>query len=142
MGELVTKALKSGHNSDPKVITIVPHGTKGKLLTSLSTGGVFKDGLYANTTRKTDGQDYLYMWKHVCEWTKWTPTNQYLHGKGQNLFNTEFAAGKLTLERFGVIGTNQMCFWGMIGVHWKKPLPVWQIKSKTQPQTKSTPIPM
>lgn len=139
MAQLVTQALTKSTKTSPKVITIVPQGTKGRQLTSVGTGGAFGDGLYANTTRKTDGQDYLYMWKHVCEWSKWTPSNQYLNGKGQKLLNTQFAAGKITLERFGLIGTDEQCFWGMIGVHWKKPLPVWQIKG---PQTKGTKAPM
>ena len=106
MAELVTQALTTSKKTDPKVITIVPQNTKGHQLTSLSTGGAFGDGLYTNTTRKTDGQDYLYMWKHVCAWSKWTPTNQYLHSKGQNMLNSQFSSGKITFERFGLIGTN------------------------------------
>lgn len=33
----------------------------------------------------------------------------------------------MTLERFGFIGMDKKCFWGSIGVLWKRPLPVEQI---------------
>ena len=36
-------------------------GTEYKLATS-----GFLDGFYINTTRMTDGQDYLYMWMKKC----------------------------------------------------------------------------
>ena len=34
----------------------------------------------------------------------------------------------MTLERFGFIGMNKKCFWGMIGVDWVTPLKVEQIR--------------
>ncbi len=33
----------------------------------------------------------------------------------------------MTLERFGFIGTNRECFWGMTGAYWVTPLKVNQI---------------
>ena len=33
----------------------------------------------------------------------------------------------MTLERFGFIGTDKKCFWGMVGVKWITPLKVEQI---------------
>ena len=37
----------------------------------------------------------------------------------------------MTLERFGFIGMEKKCFWGSIGVLWKRPLPVNQILPNT-----------
>ena len=34
----------------------------------------------------------------------------------------------MTLERFGFIGTDKKCFWGMVGVEWLTPLKIQQIK--------------
>ena len=34
----------------------------------------------------------------------------------------------MELSRFGMIGTEKSCYWGLIGVQWVKPLPVWQVK--------------
>lgn len=33
----------------------------------------------------------------------------------------------MTLERFGFIGTDKKCYWGMVGVKWVTPLKVDQI---------------
>jgi len=33
----------------------------------------------------------------------------------------------MTLERFGFIGTERKCFWGMIGVEWLTPLKIEQV---------------
>ena len=48
----------------------------------------------------------------------------------------------MTLERFGFIGTDKKCFWGMVGVKWITPLKVEQIpvgaKAATGVQTKAT----
>ena len=43
----------------------------------------------------------------------------------------------LDLSRFGFIGHNRICSWGLIGVQWIKPLPVWQVNTNTpQPPSK------
>lgn len=36
-------------------------------------------------------------------------------------------AKEITLERFGFVGTGKECYWGLIGVLWVKPLPIFQI---------------
>lgn len=82
-----------------------------------------------NTTRTTErnektgeeAQHYLYMWKHACAFTKWVPSNQFMYS------NLDFNPETMTLERFGFIGMDKQCFWGSIGVLWKRPLPVDQI---------------
>jgi len=38
-----------------------------------------------------------------------------------------YNAEEMTLERFGFIGTDKKCFWGMVGVKWITPLKVEQI---------------
>ena len=45
----------------------------------------------------------------------------------------------MTLERFGFIGMDKRCFWGSIGVLWKRPLPVNQILPNTTIPTNVTP---
>lgn len=101
----------------------------GKYLTSKATNGAFLDGWYVNTTRKQDrkemigeeAQHYLYMWKHVCAFTKWVPSNQFMYS------NLDYNPETMTLERFGFIGMDKKCYWGCIGVLWKNPLAVEQI---------------
>jgi hypothetical protein len=47
-----------------------------------------------------------------------------------------YDAKSMTLERFGFIGMNKKCFWGMVGVEWLTPLRVSQIKPGTaKPET-------
>ena len=87
LAQIVTSAIS---RSGPKTITVPKKSEKGKALTESGSGGAFEDGRYINTTRKADGQDYLYMWRHQCKFTKWTPTNQYLHNKGQKSFNSDY----------------------------------------------------
>jgi hypothetical protein len=53
--------------------------------------------------------------------TKWIPTNQFLNA------GHEYKDDTMTLERFGFIGTDKKCFWGMVGVKWITPLKVEQI---------------
>ena len=101
----------------------------GVKLTYVASGGAFLDGCYMNTTRTQlkneetgeEAQHYLYMWKHACAFTKWVPSNQFMYG------NIDYNAETMTLERFGFIGMNKRCFWGSIGLLWKRPLPVEQI---------------
>ena len=67
------------------------------------------------------------MWKWQCAFTRWTPSNQYLdkHGKSGTGEYTE-KNKKITLSRFGFIGWDEKCYWGLFGVMWVKPLPIWQ----------------
>jgi hypothetical protein len=65
------------------------------------------------------------MWKHACAFTKWVPSNQFMYS------NLDYDNQTMTLERFGFIGMDKKCFWGSIGVLWKRPLPVDQILPNT-----------
>jgi hypothetical protein len=65
-----------------------------------------------------EAQNYLYMWKHVCAYTRWIPSNQFMYS------GIDYDDNTMTLERFGFIGIDRKCFWGSIGVIWKRPLPV------------------
>lgn len=47
----------------------------------------------------------------------------------------------MTLERFGFIGMDKKCFWGMVGVDWLTPLKVHQIKPGNEGPKKPTPPP-
>lgn len=78
------------------------------------------------TTGKT--RNYKFHWKYACAFTKWVPSNQFMNA-GQN-----YDAASMTLERFGFIGMNKKCFWGMIGVEWITPLKVTQLKSGPTPK--------
>ena len=76
------------------------------------------------TTNGRDYTNYQYFWKFVCAFTKWVPTNQFLFA------GKKYDESIMTLERFGFIGTEKKCFWGMVGVKWITPLKVEQIKPK------------
>ena len=82
--------------------------------------GTTKEG-DKTTTNGYTYKNYQYFWKFVCAFTKWIPTNQFLHA-GKN-----YVAAEMTLERFGFIGTDKKCFWGMVGVKWITPLKVEQM---------------
>merc|ERR1719454_836219 len=101
LAQLVTTALKG----EPGEIT-----EPSKALNAV-------EGAKTTTTGKT--VNYTYYWQYVCAFTKWVPTNQFLHAK--RLYKTD---GTMTLERFGFIGMNRECFWGMTGVKWVTPLKV------------------
>ena len=125
----------------PKLMTTQPLGDAGRgacpstgtQLTFAASGGAFLDGCYMNTTRKQErneatgeeAQHYLYMWKHACAFTKWVPSNQFMYS------GLDYDDATMTLERFGFIGMDRQCFWGSIGVLWKRPLPVEQILPNT-----------
>lgn len=113
-------------STKPRVIKEPPAGLTTKQathLTAKTTGKAFDDGYYYNTTRVEKGhQYYKYMWRHACAYTKWTPSNQFLHSK------RTFDPNTMTLERFGLIGTDKKCYWGLIGVLWKQPLPLGEVK--------------
>ena len=113
----------------PKMLKNGACPSPGAKLTSKATGGAFLDGCYMNTTRVigreeapgNEAQSYLYMWKHACAYTKWVPSNQFMYS------NLDYDEDTMTLERFGFIGMDKKCYWGSIGVLWKRPLPVEQI---------------
>ena len=138
----LSQSFASAFNMEPpKLMTTkpLPQGAKdgcptpGQMLTNAASGGAFLDGCYMNTTRSQDrnertgeeAQSYLYMWKHACAFTKWVPSNQFMYS------NLDYDADTMTLERFGFIGMDKRCFWGSIGVLWKRPLPVEQILPNT-----------
>ena len=79
-----------------------------------------------NASQITKGKtpNYEFHWKYACAFTRWTPTNQFLHAK------KKYDAATMTLERFGFIGEDKKCYWGMVGVFWVTPLKVVQIKPK------------
>ena len=109
LAQLVTTALAGappGEIAEPAVVTTGAGATKEGALTT-TNGHTYKN--------------YQYFWKFVCAFTKWIPTNQYLHA------GKMYDAEQMTLERFGFIGTDKKCFWGMVGVKWITPLKVEQI---------------
>jgi len=83
-----------------------------------------------NDVQMTKGKtiNYEYFWKYACAWTRWVPTNQFLHCHEKNIVDPLCIYDKktMTLERFGFIGQNKKCFWGMVGVKWITPLKVDQ----------------
>ena len=87
--------------------------------------GVDKEG----QTKTTEGhtKNYKFLWQYVCAFTKWTPTNQWLHAQETDAANLTFDPATMTLERFGFIGEDKKCYWGMTGVEWVTPLKVNQI---------------
>lgn len=51
-----------------------------------------------------------------------------------------YDAKSMTLERFGFIGMDKKCFWGMVGVEWITPLKIEQIKpGAAKPKPKPAP---
>ena len=46
----------------------------------------------------------------------------------------------MTLERFGFIGTDKKCFWGMVGVKWITPLKVEQMGFTTATKGTNTKV--
>ena len=131
----LAQSFASAMNMEPpKLMTTQPLPNAGKdecpnpgaKLTMAASGGAFLDGCYMNTTRTQErneatgeeAQHYLYMWKHACAFTKWVPSNQFMYS------GLDYDDKTMTLERFGFIGMDKQCFWGSIGVLWKRPLPV------------------
>ena len=57
---ILSNALKA---SDPRIITTVPKGTKGKKMKFVMSNNAIREGYYYNTTRKAIDQYYTYMWK-------------------------------------------------------------------------------
>ena len=53
----------------------------------------------------------------------------------------DYNPAEMTLERFGFIGMDKRCFWGSIGVLWKRPLPVEQILPNATLTQSPTPTP-
>ena len=81
-----------------------------------------------NDVQMTKGKtiNYEYFWKYACAWTRWVPTNQFLHCHEQKDKDCTYDKERMTLERFGFIGMDKKCFWGMVGVKWITPLKVDQ----------------
>merc|ERR550514_2495654 len=79
------------------------------------------DAALIGNTQKTSNLGYTYHWQWVCEYMTWTPTNQFIFD------HRTFDPKTMTLHRFGMIGWNKDCFWGMTGVMWIQPLQVNQI---------------
>ena len=84
-----------------------------------------------NQVVMTEGytKNYQFRWKYACAFTKWTPTNQWMHDQQKNhqangSFKNAFDPSKMTLERFGFIGEDKKCYWGMTAVYWVTPLKV------------------
>lgn len=82
-------------------------------------------------TKTTHGatKNYSFLWSYACAWTKWVPSNQFMNA------GNAYDAANMTLERFGFIGMDKKCFWGMVGVDWVTPLKVSQVKPGTAPGT-------
>ena len=78
------------------------------------------------TTNGHTYKNYQWFWKYTCAFTKWVPTNQYLYA------NMTYDPETMTLERYGYIGMDKRCFWGMVGVKWMTPLKVNQIHPKSK----------
>ena len=105
-----------------------------QLLTSALTGaapgiinepvGKASDKENDKTVTKGAAKNYRFHWQYACAFTKWTPTNQFIHA------GKKYSATSMTLERFGFVGQDKKCFWGMVGVDWITPLKVNQIKPK------------
>ena len=105
------------HQVDPKVIPTASDGEKGTELNLKKTGGAFRQGVYFNTTRIDLNQHYVYMWQVACSYQRYSPTNQFLYA-GLKRKDLDFS-------RFGLIGYDKDCFFGLIGVMWRQPVPVF-----------------
>lgn len=82
------------------------------------------------------------MWRHACAFTKWIPSNQWLHEHPANPLD-EASFGAIELSRFGLVGRDKRCYWGLVGVLWKRPLPIWEITGNhTPPVVNETPPPV
>jgi hypothetical protein len=105
LAQLVIQAIKG---TDPRVIP-KPRGISKT-----------NANLIGRRTR-TSNLGYTYHWQWVCEYMTWTPTNQFIFD------HRSFDPKTMTLHRFGMIGWNKDCYWGMTGVKWIQPLQVNQI---------------
>ena len=92
------------------LITTALSGAKPGTITIPEHSATDKEG----ETKITTGTplNYQFHWKYACAYTKWAPTNQYLNAGRTVDLKT------MTLERFGFIGMDKKCFWGMVGVNW------------------------
>lgn len=81
------------------------------------------------------------MWRHACAFTKWIPSNQWLHEHPANPLD-EASFGALELSRFGLVGRDKRCYWGLVGVLWKRPLPIWEIRGESEPVANVTAPPV
>ena len=119
--EAQTTVIKDDGNSD---------GDQGlsQLISSAMAGakpGVIQEPKHKKADKEKDTQitvgktkNYKFYWSYACAFTKWIPSNQFLHA------NKVYDSNTMTLERFGFIGSDKKCFWGMVGVKWITPLKV------------------
>ena len=122
-----------------------PNPEDDNLSTVLSTAlagakpGVIKEPTAGKGDKEGDKQvtvgltkNYKFHWKYACAFTKWVPSNQFLHA-GQN-----YNPATMTLERFGFIGMDLKCEWSLIGSFWdgtgnKVMLPEKKVNFEYQP---------
>ena len=122
-------ANKSDMESDDKLSQLITSALAGAppgIIEEPAKGLTGTEGQKIDTDGKT--KNYKFHWQYVCAFTRWTPTNQWLHNQQKNPTTVKFDATTMTLERFGFIGEDKRCYWGMIGVEWVTPLKVTQIK--------------
>merc|ERR1711981_1096616 len=108
--EALKKTEADGDNHLAQLVTTALAGAPPGEINEPGKAGAVEGGL--TTTNGHTYKNYQYFWKFVCAFTKWVPTNQYLHA------GKIYKAEEMTLERFGFIGTEKKCFWGMVGVKW------------------------
>jgi len=119
LSQLISSAFAK---SNPKKITEVSNENAKNLTGFPMSDGSFKSGLFVNTTRNDSEQSYTYMWNKKCYFKKYTPSNQYLN----SLVAPYRIKEEVDYSHFGMIGHLKDCFWGLFGVTWIKPLPVFQ----------------
>jgi len=66
------------------------------------------------------------MWRKACAFSKWVPTNQYMKAHQADIVLKKIDWKSMDLSRFGFIGSDKICYWGLIAVMWITPLPVTQ----------------
>ena len=110
--KLDTKMTQMLSKKYPYPITMPKENEKGVYLNEEMTNGAFYEGWYQNTTRLTKRHHYFFQWRLACAWMKWTPSNQIIAAK-KHLTEKN---STMRLGRYGIIGWDQQCFWGLIGV--------------------------
>ena len=97
------------------ILMTLAGGPPGEIAEPGHTGA--REGMKMTTIGHTY-MNYRFYWKYVCSFTKWIPTNQFLNA------DMEFDPYSMTLERFGVVGIEKKCFWGLVGAKWLTPLKI------------------
>lgn len=127
--QLITSAMSK---TDPKEIIVPGVNSTGTKIDNFpfqigGENGIHTiTGEYQNTTRQSKEQSYTYMWRKACAFSKWVPTNQYLHAHEADALANKIDWKSMDLSRFGFIGSEKICYWGLIAVLWVTPLPVSQ----------------